>query len=163
MCVPLPPRFDFAKLSSPLKGQDPKEHERLIATWSAMDLYHIYGFPVWEEAAFGIVQRNFGEIISIFTEYAKTGSAGSGSAKAAMTMQSSELTNLALDCDLATDAFKMARINMIFTRADQIDDTLVADRSDKRKVTGKGAVGYQPRSEPQPRRRLPAPISKPQP
>ena len=63
-----------------------------------MDLYHVYGFPTWEEQAFKLVQNHFDELVSIFTEYAKTGSAGSGSAKALMTMQSTELTNLALDC-----------------------------------------------------------------
>ena len=138
-CVPMPPRYDFAALAKPLKGQEPKEHDRLVATWGQMDLGHIYGFPVWEEAAFGIVQRSFGELVSIFTEYAKSGAAGSGSAKAAMTMQSTELTNLALDCELATDAFPMNRINMIFTRADQVDDTFEVDKSDRRKVKGKGA------------------------
>ena len=39
---------------------------------------------------------------------------------AAMTMQSTELTNLALDCDFATKDFAMARINTIFMRADQV-------------------------------------------
>ena len=47
-------------------------------TWDLeMIITDIVGFPVWEEAAFGIVQRHFGELVSIFTEYAKTGSAGS--------------------------------------------------------------------------------------
>ena len=138
-CVPPPPRYDFAALAKPLKGQDAREHDRLVATWSAMDLGHIYGFPVWEEAAFGVIQRAFPELVSIFTEYAKSGSAGSGSAKAAMTMQSTELTNLALDCELQTDNFKMARINAIFMRADQVDDTFVVDKADRRKVKGKGA------------------------
>ena len=138
-CVPPPPRFDFAKLSKPLKGQEPKEYERLIATWRAMDLSHIYGFPVWEEAAFGIIQRSFGELVSIFTEYAKSGTAGSSSAKAAMTMQSTELTNLALDCELATEDFPTSRINLIFMRADQVDDTLVVDRTNRQNVQGKGA------------------------
>ena len=104
-----------------------------------MDLTHVFGFPLWEEATFGVLQRSFGEIISIFTEYSKSGSAGSGSAKAAMTLQMSELTNIALDCELQTDKFKAARINMIFMRADQVDDTLKASRTDKRVKEGKGA------------------------
>jgi hypothetical protein len=63
-----------------------------------------------------VLQRAFPELLSIFTEYAKSGSAGSGSAKATMTMQSTELTNLALDCEIPTDNFKMARVNTIFQR-----------------------------------------------
>ena len=111
----------------------------LIGTWKKMDLNHVMGFPVWEEEVFGVIQRAFPELVSIFTEYAKSGSAGSGSAKATTTMQSTELTNLALDCELATDNFKMARINTIFQRADQVDDTYVVDKADKRKVKGKSA------------------------
>ena len=88
-----------------------------------------------------MLQRSFPELVSIFTEYAKSGSAGSGSAKATMTMQSTGLTNLALDCEIATDKFKMARVNTIFQRADQMDDTLVADRGDKREMKGKSAQG----------------------
>jgi len=138
-CVPPPPRYDFKTLAKPLKGQDEKEHTRLLDTYAKMDLSHVFGFPLWEEATFGALQRSFPELVSIFNEYSKTGSAGSGSAKAAMTLQSTELTNLALDCELATDKFKMARINMLFMRADQVDDTLEVDRSDKRKTKGKGA------------------------
>ena len=138
-CVPPPPRYDFRGLSKPLKGQEDKEHTRLVETYAKMDLGHVFGFPLWEEATFGVLQRSFGELVSIFTEYAKSGSAGSGSAKATMTMQSTELTNLSLDCEIPTDKFKMARVNTIFQRADQVDDTLVADRGDKRKMKGKSA------------------------
>ena len=42
---------------------------------------------------------------------------------ALLTMQMSEFTTFALDCGLMTDDFGTARINNIFTRADQIDDT----------------------------------------
>jgi len=139
-CVPPPPRYDFRTLSKPLKGQDEKEHKRLVDTWAKMDLSETcFGFPLWEEAAFGVIQRSFSELVSIFTEYAKSGSAGSGSAKATMTLQSTELTNLALDCEIPTDNFKMARVSTIWLRADQVDDTYVADRGDKRKMKGKSA------------------------
>ena len=56
-------------------------------------------------------------------------------------MQSTELTNLALDCELPTEKFKMARINTIFQRADQVDSTLKASKSDKRKMEGQAAQG----------------------
>ena len=36
-------------------------------------------------------------------------------------MQQTELTNLALDCGLASDAFPMVRVQNIFERADQED------------------------------------------
>ena len=137
-CVPLPPRYDTSK-AQVLKGWDDKEHQRLLKTWALMDLMHVYGCPAWEEEVFGIVQRNFLELVSIFSKYAMSGSAGSGSAKQVMTMQSTELTNLALDCELATDNFKTARINTIFDRADQVDSTLKGSRGDKRKMEGEAA------------------------
>uniref|UniRef100_A0A7S2CRY1 EF-hand domain-containing protein n=1 Tax=Haptolina brevifila TaxID=156173 RepID=A0A7S2CRY1_9EUKA len=129
--VPPPPRYDTS-LAKPLKGQDEAEHKALIKTWSKMDLSHVYGFPLWEEEMFGIFQRSFGELKSIFAQYAKSGSAGSGSALSAMTIQQTELTDIALDCELATDDFKMNRINNIFLRADQVDDTFQVNKSDSR-------------------------------
>ena len=38
-------------------------------------------------------------------------------------MQKTELTNLSLDCGLATDDFTQTRVINIFERADQVDDT----------------------------------------
>ena len=60
---------------------------------------------------FALLQGTFAEIKSIFDYYAKSGTAGSASATAAMTMQTTELTTLALDCSIATPSFPMARIN----------------------------------------------------
>ena len=70
-CVPPPPRYDFKGLAKPLKGQEEKEHQRLIDTYAKMDLNHVFGFPLWEQEAFGVLQRTFPELVSIFTEYAK--------------------------------------------------------------------------------------------
>jgi hypothetical protein len=145
-CVPPPPRYDFRSLSKPLKGQDESEHARLVQTYAKMDLSHVFGFPLWEQAAFGVLQRAFPELVSIFNEYAKSGTSGSTSAKAAMTMQATELTNLALDCELPTDKFKMARIQMIFMRADQVDDTLTVAKGDARKTKGRSAEVLDRRS-----------------
>ena len=129
--VPPPPRYDTS-LAKPLKGQDENEHKALVKIWSKMDLGHVYGFPLWEEEVFGVMQRAFPELKSIFAQYAKSGSAGSGSAQSAMTLQQTELTDIALDCELASDDFKMARINNIFLRADQVDDTLQVNKADSR-------------------------------
>jgi len=135
--VPPPPRYD-TKLAKPLKDQPEAEHKALLKTWAAMDLSHVYGFPLWEEELFGVFQRAFPELKSIFAQYAKSGSAGSGSAMSAMTMQQTELTDLALDCELASEGFKMARINNIFLRADQVDDTFEVNKADSRAGSVKG-------------------------
>ena len=114
-------RFD-AKTLAVLPGQAADQHAQWQAAWSKMDLSHVFGFPLWEKEVCVLLQRSFPELSSIFTHYAKSGSAGSGSAHAAETMQQTELTNLALDCGLATEAFPMARVQGVFARADQTDD-----------------------------------------
>jgi hypothetical protein len=135
--VPPPPRYDTSK-AKPLKDQAEAEHKALLKVWSQMDLSHVFGFPLWEEELFGVFQRAYPELKSIFAQYAKSGSAGSGSALSAMTMQQTELTDLALDCELATEQFKMARINNIFMRADQKDDTFEVNKADSRAGSIKG-------------------------
>ena len=106
----------------PMLGQDPDEHNKFVSTWGKMDLGHVYGFPLWEKEVFQLLQRSFGELVSVFSYYSKSGTAGSGSAAAAETMQQTELINLALDVGLATDTFPMARVQGVFERADQTDN-----------------------------------------
>ena len=60
-------------------GADPL----LLKTWAKMDLAHVFGFPTWEAAVFKLFAASFGELSSIFTYYAKTGTAGSASANGA--------------------------------------------------------------------------------
>mgnify|MGYP003331526495 CR=1 FL=1 len=72
-------------------------------------------------------------------EYASRG--GSSSAATAQTMQQTELTDLALDCDIATQAFPMVRVINIFERADQVDDTFKVSAADRRVVEGETAKG----------------------
>ena len=81
----------------------------------------MFGFPLWEEDVFNALAGSFGELQSIFSQYAKSGTAG-----AALTMQQSELTDLALDCSLATSAFPMDRVLLIFERADALDPAALA-------------------------------------
>jgi hypothetical protein len=133
-------RFD-PSTSQPKAGAPYNEHRLLLETWAKMDLSHMFGFPAWEGELFGAFQGAFGELRSIFDYYAKSGTAGSASAGAAMTMQSTELTNLALDCNFVTPAFSMARVNTIFQRADQVDDTFKESAADHRVVEGETAKG----------------------
>ena len=53
----------------------------------------------------------------------------SGSATSALTMQKTELTNLALDCELCNAQFSDAKLTTIYERADQVDDTLKRDEA----------------------------------
>ena len=119
-------RFD-PSTSEPLKDQPTEEHWRWLATWGEMDLSHVFGFPAWEKEVYGLLQGAFPELSSIFTYYAKSGSAGSASANAAETMQQTELVDLALDCDLPNEAFPMVRVQNIFERADQANGSSQGD------------------------------------
>ena len=97
--------------------------------------------PTWEKEVFDILHANIAELKSIFNQYSKIGGGGSGSLSAAETMQVNELTNLALDCGIASETFPMTRVINIFERADQVDGTLKASKADKRVTTGKNAKG----------------------
>ena len=77
---------------TPLKsGADPK----FIAVWSKMDLGHVFGFPAWEKEVFMLLMAAHPELSNIFIHYAKSGTAGSVSATAVLTMQQTELVDLA--------------------------------------------------------------------
>ena len=56
-----------------------------------------------------------------------------------MTMQQTELQNLALDVGLSSASFPMTRVINIFKRADQVDDTFEVSAADRRVVTGETA------------------------
>jgi len=125
-------RFDYKS-----SGADP----RFVRTWAKMDLSHVAGFPLWEKDVFGLLSGSFEELASIFRQYSKMGSSGTTSAHAAETMQQIELTNLALDCGIASETFPMARVIQCFERADQVDDTLQVSAADRRVKTGQSAKG----------------------
>ena len=129
---PPPPRYDYKAA-----GGDPK----FVAEWEKMDLKHLFGFPLWEEAVFGALNKSFSELASIFVFYAKSGGAGSSSSSGALTMQGTELGNLCLDIDILTEKFNMTRVWNIFRRADQVDDTVQVSKSDHRVETGDEAKG----------------------
>ena len=61
------------------------------------------GFPTWEIAVFDMLRTHFEQLRSIFDYYAKSGTAGSSSAGALLTMQQSELQTLAIDVGMTTD------------------------------------------------------------
>jgi hypothetical protein len=106
-----------------------------------MDLSHVFGFPTWEKEVFTLFEASFAELSSVFDYYAKSGTAGSSSAGTAMTMQQTELQNLALDCGLSNEQFSMTRVINIFKRADQVDDTFVASKANKNVILGQTAKG----------------------
>ena len=88
-----------------------------------MDLAHLHGFPAWEAEVFELLKANFGEVQSIFAQYAKSGG-DAEAAKGAMTMQQTELTAFAVDCCVETPEFSMGRVINVFERADKVDTNL---------------------------------------
>ena len=123
-------RFD-ASYSQPTGGQPRDEYEEALDTWNKMDLGHIHGFPVWEAEVFELLKSSFGELKAIFASYAGAGEGSS--AKAATTMDQTELTQLAIDCSLETAEFPITRIIVIFERADKVDE-----KSKSRQKAGAG-------------------------
>ena len=118
-------RFDFRAWAI-AASEISEDRAEFLETWAKMDLAHVFGWPLWEKAVFHLLHRSFGDVRSIFSHYAKSGSAGA-SALAGSTLQQTELVNLALDCCLATEGFPMARVQGVFTRADLKDDGKLGD------------------------------------
>ena len=110
--VPKVERFDPASAAPPT-GMETDLHDLFLHTWSRMDLRQAFGWPLWEKPVFHLLHRSFPELKSIFKQYASSGG-GASSVHGAETMQSTELTNLALDCQLPTEAFPISRIQAIF-------------------------------------------------
>jgi hypothetical protein len=120
-------RFDFRAWAI-AASEISEDRAEFLETWAKMDLAHVFGWPLWEKAVFHLLHRSFGDVRSIFSHYAKSGSAGA-SALAGSTLQQTELVNLALDCCLATEGFPMARVQGVFTRADQAEDGKAGDNA----------------------------------
>jgi hypothetical protein len=133
---PPPPRFDPKSVQLPEKLAS-----RILDTWGKMDFSHVFGFPIFEEVVFKGIAGSYEELTSIFTYYAKSGTAGATSADQAMTIQATELGNLALDLGILTESFNMTRIVNIYRRADQVDDTIKKSASDHRVEIGEDAKG----------------------
>ena len=124
-------RFDVAS-----SGADKK----FCAVWAKTDLWHVFGFPMWEKEVFTLLYSS-GRAQVHLRPLCKEWLGGLGYANAAMTMQQTELVDLALDCELTSESFSMARVQNIFERADQVDDTFVESKADKRVLLGETAKG----------------------
>ena len=112
-------------LFPPLVRYDPSTsgaNEGFIAQWERMSLDKLFGFPLWEEDVFFALYGAFKELQSIFAQYAKSNASASAKGSAALTMQQTELTDLALDCSLATESFPMERVVAVFESADAVKD-----------------------------------------
>ena len=70
---------------------------------------------------FELLGKHYNELKLIFQQYSKSGTAGSATAEQLFTMQKTELTNLSLDCGLATADFPQARVMNVFERANEAD------------------------------------------
>ena len=125
LCYPPPPRFNPAVKRN---TGGPVPSATFMDTWKKMDLSHLFGFPEFEEGVFALLEKSFGELSSIFSQYSKSGTAGSASATALQTMQKTEFFNFAMDCGVVSNheqGFNATRVTNIFQRADQVDDTLM--------------------------------------
>jgi hypothetical protein len=145
-CCPPLPLYDTS-LATPLEGSTQEVLDAFILFWKRIDLKHVYGFPTWEVAVFDLLHTSFEQLRSIFDYYAKSGTAGSSSTGALLTMQQSELQTLALDVGMNTDKFSMTRVINIFRRADQVDDTKKSSDANVKVLEGEDAKAVRPRTE----------------
>ena len=97
--APPPPRFN--PVAARPAGKPPIP-QTFMNAWQKMDLSHLWGFPLWEDGVFDILENSYGELNSIFQQYAKSGTAGSSSMSSLMTIQQSEFMTFALDCGIQT-------------------------------------------------------------
>ena len=74
-------------------------------TWSRMNISHVFGFPLWEAEVASVLRSSFGELISIFAFYGRSGTAGFTSTSGAQTLQQTELITMAHDCGLETPEY----------------------------------------------------------
>ena len=110
--VPKIERFDPSKAKAEEAMLSEEDHKSFLTFWARMDLSHVHGFPLWEQQVFLTLHKSFHEVKAVFRQYSRTG----------FSLQQTELVNLALDCGLVTSTFPMARVQGVFTRADQTDD-----------------------------------------
>ena len=106
-------RYEFMA-SRALPGQSFQEHQLWVATWAKIDLSGLYGFPLWEEEVFKLLQEGFGELRQIYDHYA-------GVSEGVSTLQQPELVDFVLDVGLVTDAFPMSRVLAAFDRINLTD------------------------------------------
>ena len=94
-----------------------------------MDLGHVFGFPLWERAVFRTLHQSFAELHTIFGQHAKASvgtrtrperpdGEASPETRRLEVMHGAELTRLALDCGLPTEAFPLARVVAACAAAD---------------------------------------------
>jgi len=119
-------RFNPSTDLSPEEVGASSVSEEFIAIWSKMILDDCHGWPLWEKELFLLLSSKYEDLYSIFTFYAKSGGVGTSSTSGFM-LQQQELTNLALDCQLPTPDFAMARIQLIWKMSDQGDKKLSGD------------------------------------
>jgi len=55
--VPKVARFNASKVAC-LNGMESEHHTLFMETWVKMDLSHVFGFPLWEKAVFGLLHRS---------------------------------------------------------------------------------------------------------
>ena len=113
-------RFDVSE-SMQLKDETPEEHAAFIADFKQLELFGLYGFPLWEAEVHNILHTNYRDLAGIFKGYCK--SIGEASAdEASKTMDVEEMHDFVIDCGLETNngqPYTFAHMKEQFTKADK--------------------------------------------
>ena len=102
--------------SKPLAGQSAEVHKHWLALWSQLELSGLHGFPLWEKEVHDVLQKECGDIASVFHAYCK--SLKDTSAAAALEMDLDEFQDFAVDVGLETKAYSFEAMCLQFTKAD---------------------------------------------
>ena len=113
-------RFDVSE-SMQLKDETPEEHAAFIADFKQLELFGLYGFPLWEAEVHNVLHLHYRELASIFKGYCKSiGEAATD--EASKTMDVEEMHDFVIDCGLETNngqAYTFAMMKEQFTKADK--------------------------------------------
>ena len=94
-------RFDVSE-SAPIKDETPEEHAAFVADFKQLELFGLYGFPLWEGEVHDILHANYKELQTIFQGYCKSlGEARND--ESAKTMNTEEFHDFVVDVGLETN------------------------------------------------------------
>ena len=113
-------RYDIND-SSALKDESAEDHAAFLAEFKQLDMFGLYGFPLWEQEVHDQLHANFAELSSIFRSYCKSLGEGAGE-ESAKTMDVEEFHDFVIDVGLETNngqPYTFAMMKEQFTKADK--------------------------------------------
>ena len=112
-------RYDWRRLSSPMRGQSLKVHKQWLAVWQRLELSDLHYFPLWEQGVHDTLQKHFTDLRLIFLAYSRS-VLGSDTAEDATEMEMAEFYDFG-ECHLETRAVNFDRMTNDFIKANAVN------------------------------------------